>query len=728
MKAMKRILLFVGLAVAALSFVGCNKQESEPAVKDRQVSIRLVTPETKTVSSDWSTFWAEGDALSVFYTPAGRRDYSDNIKFEVTSPDDGIAKADVTLDDGTYDWYAFYPYNEYFPSPANNNSDPARTYIGGRSDRAQVQEGYSNLDHVAGPNVPLYGIVTGVSSTTDPEILMKHVASLAEILVTNNSGEPVTITGIELSAPEDVDIVGQYNITFDDEPTFTKYMDYQSNTAKLTVTDGQPLRNSAYAKFYLVVKPFEADELTVKVITDAGSQEKTATIPSTAVFTSGHIKTLNFSFDGPDAGSSTIAEMLAMDDGESVVSNEVLVVAKASTGVLIQEGDDYILVYGRDAVADVEVGDMVVVQGTIGSYSGTKQIASPTVTVKSSGNPVSHPTATDITDDFADYSASFAEYVSFTGVLTVSGNYYNVKVGDITARIGSVLAPAADDVDAIKELNGKRIQVTGYYLYMTSSNKYFNVIATDVEAVGGAVDATISVTTKNVSLYEGDTKPLGASSNSTATISYVSDDPSIATVDSEGNVTGVSAGETTITVSVPEVPNEFTAAELVVNVTVNPKSSSADGDWVATDLDDIVDGDQFVLVSTKEGTSYALSNDGAGSSGQPLAIPVTVSGTELESAPENTIWVMEKSGTSYIFHSGANTDSCLYSTSSNNGLRTGNGATNLVNLDSESGYFTIVDTKDELRYIGVYNGTDWRSYTTIHANIKDQTFTFFVKQ
>lgn len=729
MKTMKRTLLFAGLAVAALSFVGCNKQESDSAGNDSQVAIRLVTPETKTVNTDWSTFWAEGDALSVFYSPSGGvREYSDNIKFEVTSPDDGIARADVTLAEGTYDWFAFYPYNSHIPSPANGGYDPARTYIGCRSDKAQVQEGYSNMAHVAGPDVPLYGIVMGVPSTSDPEIQMKHVASLAEILVTNESGEPVTITGIELSAPENVDIVGYYHISFDDEPVITPYDEYQSNTARLTVTEGQPLPNNAYAKFYLVVKPFEADELTVKVITDAGSQEKTKSLPSTVTFNPGHIKTLNFAFEGGSTSSSTIAEMLNLTDGEDVLSNEVLVVAKASTGVLVQEGDDYILVYGKDAVADVQVGDMVVVEGKMATYSGARQISSPIVTVKSSGNPVTYPTATDITDDFETYAATTAEYVSFTGVLTVSGSYFNVKVGDIKARIGSVLPPAGDDADALKEMNNKRVQVTGYYLYMTSSNKYFNVMATDVEAVGGAVEATINVTTKNVSLYEGDTKSLGATTNSTASISFVSDDTSIATVDSDGNVVGVSAGETTITVSVPEVPNEFTAAELVVNVTVNPKSSSADGDWVATDLDDIVDGDQFVLVSTKEGTSYALSNDGAGSSGQPLAIPVTVSGTELESAPENTIWVMEKSGTSYIFHSGANTDSCLYSTSSNNGLRTGNGATNLVNLDSESGYFTIVDTKDELRYIGVYNGTDWRSYTTIHANIKDQTFTFFVKQ
>ena len=730
MKTMKRTLLFAGLAVAALSFVGCNKQESDSAGNDSQVAIRLVTPETKTVNTDWSTFWAEGDALSVFYSPSGGvREYSDNIKFEVTSPDDGIARADVTLAEGTYDWFAFYPYNSYFPSPANGGYDPARTYIGCRSDKAQVQEGYSNMAHVAGPDVPLYGIVMGVPSTSDPEIQMKHVASLAEILVTNESGEPVTITGIELSAPEGVDIVGYYNISFDDEPVITPYDEYQSNTAKLTVTEGQPLPNNAYAKFYLVVKPFEADELTVKVITDAGSQEKTKSLPSTVTFNPGHIKTLNFAFEGGSTSSSTIAEMLNLTDGEDVLSNEVLVVAKASTGVLVQEGDDYILVYGKNAVADVQVGDMVVVEGKMATYSGARQISSPIVTVKSSGNPVTYPTATDITDDFETYAATTAEYVSFTGVLTVSGSYFNVKVGDITARIGSVLTPAGDDADALKEMNNKRVQVTGYYLYMTSSNKYFNVIATDVEAVGGAVDATIDLPRKNITMYVGDVRSLEATTNSTASITYTSSDSSIASVDSDGNVTAVAEGEATITLYVPEVSGEFTDVEEEVSIIVLPQSGTVDGTWVMASLADISDGDQFVIVCSKDGKpDYAMTSDGSASA-QPKAVEVTISGSQLSSVAENIVWTMEKSGTSsYIFHPGSNADAWLYSTATNNGLRTGTGDAKVVVLDA-SGYLTMEDPKGDTRFIGVYyDNKDWRSYTTIHANIKDQTFTFFVKQ
>ena len=490
---MKRTLLFAGLAVAALSFVGCNKQESDSAGNDSQVAIRLVTPETKTVNTDWSTFWAEGDALSVFYSPSGGvREYSDNIKFEVTSPDDGIARADVTLAEGTYDWFAFYPYNSYFPSPANGGYDPARTYIGCRSDKAQVQEGYSNMAHVAGPDVPLYGIVMGVPSTSDPEIQMKHVASLAEILVTNESGEPVTITGIELSAPEGVDIVGYYNISFDDEPVITPYDEYQSNTAKLTVTEGQPLPNNAYAKFYLVVKPFEADELTVKVITDAGSQEKTKSLPSTVTFNPGHIKTLNFAFEGPDTVLSkyTVSEVVATDDDTEVCMADAIVAARSTKGFIATDGTNNVYVY-LNAEPEVAIGDEVTVYGTKTTYYGLPEVTNVTSVEKTdSGKTVPYTTVVELTKDNIDeYSSSTADYISVTGRLEKSGNYFNVRLTGAERYASSdYLIPSIDPTDLV----GKTVAMKGYFNTIHSSKNYVKVVVTEFEEVeGGDTEGTV---------------------------------------------------------------------------------------------------------------------------------------------------------------------------------------------------------------------------------------------
>lgn len=81
--------------------------------------------------------------------------------------------------------------------------------------------------------------------------------------------------------------------------------------------------------------------------------------------------------------------------------------------------------------------------------------------------------------------------------------------------------------------------------------------------------ATIAtITASNVSVEEGKTVAINATTNSSAAISYVSNDESIATVSTDGIVTGVKAGSTTITLSVPKVEGEFTAASKTITVTV----------------------------------------------------------------------------------------------------------------------------------------------------------------
>ena len=50
--------------------------------------------------------------------------------------------------------------------------------------------------------------------------------------------------------------------------------------------------------------------------------------------------------------------------------------------------------------------------------------------------------------------------------------------------------------------------------------------------------------------YVDDVKSLNATTNSTATITYVSSDPTVATVAADGKVTALKVGETTITASV----------------------------------------------------------------------------------------------------------------------------------------------------------------------------------
>ena len=80
---------------------------------------------------------------------------------------------------------------------------------------------------------------------------------------------------------------------------------------------------------------------------------------------------------------------------------------------------------------------------------------------------------------------------------------------------------------------------------------------------------TATITAGDVTVDEGKTVKIDASTNSSATITFASADAAIATVDASGVVTGVKAGSTKITLKVDAVDKKFTAAEKTINVTVN---------------------------------------------------------------------------------------------------------------------------------------------------------------
>ena len=82
------------------------------------------------------------------------------------------------------------------------------------------------------------------------------------------------------------------------------------------------------------------------------------------------------------------------------------------------------------------------------------------------------------------------------------------------------------------------------------------------------VTATLTVSPASLNLTVGGTAKITATTNSSATPSFVSDNAAVAEVDANGNVTAKAAGSATITVSVAAVEGAFTAASKTVPVTV----------------------------------------------------------------------------------------------------------------------------------------------------------------
>ncbi|MCQ2138185.1 MAG: hypothetical protein MJY60_05720 [Bacteroidales bacterium] len=163
---------------------------------------------------------------------------------------------------------------------------------------------------------------------------------------------------------------------------------------------------------------------------------------------------------------------------------EGLVMAVSAKSFVVKVGDSFQYVF-VDAAPGVSVGDMVSVSGEKSTYNNLPQITKPQTTIKSSGNAVSYPAPTVLKGaDVDSYSTGFG-YVTVTGVLVKSGNYYNIEIPD-SKRTGSIAYAAAD----YSSLVGKTIDATGFFAGI-SGGSYFNIVVSEVKESISQIDISL---------------------------------------------------------------------------------------------------------------------------------------------------------------------------------------------------------------------------------------------
>ncbi len=180
-------------------------------------------------------------------------------------------------------------------------------------------------------------------------------------------------------------------------------------------------------------------------------------------------------------GSYVNPQLVSVNGGgsEPPVVEEVtatgVVVAVSAQGFLIQtETGDLKYVFDAEIEPSVKIGDNVTVIGNKDSHNDIEQIANYTVKTNSEGNQVSYPEATEITAaNIADYKTALG-YVKTSGILSVSGNYYNLNINGASLT-GSLSYPL--NIDA--SFKDKKVDVVGYFVGISAS-KYFNILVTSV--------------------------------------------------------------------------------------------------------------------------------------------------------------------------------------------------------------------------------------------------------
>ena len=178
----------------------------------------------------------------------------------------------------------------------------------------------------------------------------------------------------------------------------------------------------------------------------------------------------------PTPGAGTIAEIAAGAENAAIDLKDVLVTGVTLKSYVITDATGSILVFAN-ADPKVKVGDKISVTGTTGKHNGLMQITTPTATVVSSGNAVSYPAPLELTEAKMKEDAPTAvTYVSFTGTVKKSGNFYNIFVGSYTAKDLSCSYYTGN----MEGFVGSDIKVEGWYV---GGNPHYQVVATKVEEV-----------------------------------------------------------------------------------------------------------------------------------------------------------------------------------------------------------------------------------------------------
>ncbi len=295
---MKKYSLLMGLMCAALSITSCSKDNTETFDKPKGYEFELyAAPQTRTEVDGLDMKWSANDAMNVFHALPGTTNYSSNDQFTVSDIEGGVFKGTITDTEfdpnGTYDWYAVYPYSKYMASPAESNSG-SYFVVGSKNINTQQQTSINNQAHICGENIPLYG--TALEVTGSPKLQMHHITTLFRINVINTGSADLNVTGITLTSASE-NLIGTYYFDITgDAPVLTPSGDnYVSKTAKLTITDGIVTPGTT-GSFYLATRAFtapEGEQLTLTVTANGETVEKVATLSKETTFAAGNINKLN---------------------------------------------------------------------------------------------------------------------------------------------------------------------------------------------------------------------------------------------------------------------------------------------------------------------------------------------------------------------------------------------------------------------------------------------------
>ncbi|MBQ0077602.1 MAG: BACON domain-containing protein, partial [Bacteroidales bacterium] len=233
-------------------------------------------------------------------------------------------------------------------------------------------------------------------------------------------------------------------------------------------------------------------KITVQFDANEGETERTATF--TVASTDGVFSVdITLTQSGVVTSFDSIADVQASTDAEKTFNVKGTVAGVYSRGCLVTDGTGYILYY-KNAAVDFVIGDEITISGVVSAYGGFNQFTAAAIVDKvGHKDDFAHPTAVGYDYDafVAWYNAEVktVDYVSFEGILTVDGSYYNIALADEGTTIARLQYATIENVG---NLNGHRIAATGYTIGTTKNGDIaiVNVMMTTFEDKGAVLTET----------------------------------------------------------------------------------------------------------------------------------------------------------------------------------------------------------------------------------------------
>lgn len=263
----------------------------------------------------------------------------------------------------------------------------------------------------------------------------------------------------------------------------------------------------------------------------------------------------------------------------------------------IQDADAGILIYqdGHGLVAGNKING--VISGKATSYNNLREITSvdlSSATIESGAEiPVTEITVADLLAD-----GGYDKYESM-----------RVKVVNVEVIIANSKVAQGENSCDLYMKNKSAVGYDQYSLVTVTAypGKYNSTIQLNVweDAEFLGISRTVLTGFGDIEVPVGEKKANKATASSGATVVYTSSSESVASVDQDGNVTGVAEGTATVTVRV-DAYNGYPAAEATYKVTVLPAGTEVAKAWtLVTNVSALAAGDKIIIVATN--TNQALS-------------------------------------------------------------------------------------------------------------------------